>query len=487
MKQTSIRINAFLNTVLTASNIIVGFLTVPIASRALSVAGYGDVGFAQSISNWLSALCILGVNTYGVRECAKVRDDPSKLAAVVKELLIIIAISTSVVLSLFSLAIVYVPRLQAISQLLWLFLIGTLFTSFGVEWFYQGIEDYAYITARGVIFKIISLILVVLFVQDPSDELTYGAILSLALSGNNLINLFRLIKTVQWGKSEPLNLRRHIRPIATFAILSISTSIYLTFDSVILGFSVAGSMQVGLYQLALKTKALMYQLVNAVLGVFIPRLSNVLSNGLAGYNSYNKLLKKAAVFTELTAMAFAGFFLVNAREICVFISGDGYGAATPSVQIMGFVNLFSCLSILIGLCVLTPLNREGKLALANFSGVPVSICLNLLLDGALGATGAALSMLIAEMVVFLIQVYYARDYLSHIFDLRELLAYALSISFALIVSAKISAYFVFGSFVSIMVATLSYAALLILILTLLQTTAYKTLIKPIVNRVRNLH
>ena len=77
----SIKFNALMNTMLTASNMIVGVVTLPYITRVLSVRGYGDVSFAQSVSTWLSALCLVGINVYGVRECAKVRDDQNKLSA----------------------------------------------------------------------------------------------------------------------------------------------------------------------------------------------------------------------------------------------------------------------------------------------------------------------------------------------------------------------------------------------------------------------
>ena len=72
-KLRSVKFNAVMNTLLTASNMIVNLITVPYVTRVLSVEGYGNVTFAQSISTWLSALCLMGVGTYGIRECAKAR------------------------------------------------------------------------------------------------------------------------------------------------------------------------------------------------------------------------------------------------------------------------------------------------------------------------------------------------------------------------------------------------------------------------------
>lgn len=145
MKTRSATYNAIMNTLLTASNLIVALITIPYVSRVLSVERLGDVSFAQSVSTWASALCLLGVNVYGMRECARVRDDARELARVVKELLVIITATTSVVVIGFAVAIFVVPSFASVAPLMWMFLVGTLMLSYGVEWFYQGIERCSYI------------------------------------------------------------------------------------------------------------------------------------------------------------------------------------------------------------------------------------------------------------------------------------------------------------------------------------------------------
>ena len=158
LKQThSVKFNAVMNTLLTASSMLVSVITVPYVTRVLSVEGYGDVMFAQNVSQWLSAMCLIGVPTYGLRECARVRDDPREMARVVRELLVIITIFTAVVLAGFGVSILIVPRFRQIAALMWVFLVSTLLLSYGVEWYFQAIEQYKYITIRSMVFKMLSL------------------------------------------------------------------------------------------------------------------------------------------------------------------------------------------------------------------------------------------------------------------------------------------------------------------------------------------
>ena len=131
----SVKFNAVMNIALTASNTLVALITVPYATRVLSVSGYGDVGFAQSVSSWFSVFCIMGISVYGVRECARVRDNPVRLAITVKELLCILTVTTVASLIVYAACILLVPAFRADATLLWIFFVNALLVSYGVEWF----------------------------------------------------------------------------------------------------------------------------------------------------------------------------------------------------------------------------------------------------------------------------------------------------------------------------------------------------------------
>lgn len=402
MKSHSVKFNAVMNTLLTASNMLVSVITLPYVTRILSVEGYGDVTFAQSMSTWLSALCLVGVPTYGIRECARVRDDSRALAKITKELLSIVTIFTMTVLSVFAICILIVPRLRSLSYLMWIFLVSTLLLSYGVEWFFQATEQYEYITIRSVIFKVISLIAILLFVRHKDDWLIYGAIIALVACANNLFNITRLLCSLSFKNLGRSNLRKHGKSLISFAALSIATAIYQSFDSVLLGLLSPNNAQVAFYQLASKLRNICWQVVNAIVGVLMPRLSYYAKNNPAQYAC---LLQRGFGITVNLSLGIANYLLAFAYPLIVLLSSEKYAAAVISVQIIGFVNLFSCLSTFIGLCVLTPLDLERKLAMANMAGVPVSLVANVVLDGTWGATGAAIAVLIAEFVIFIIQVH----------------------------------------------------------------------------------
>lgn len=61
--------------ILTVSSMIFPLISYPYVSRILMPSGMGKVAFATSIVTYFSMFAQLGIPTYGIRTCAKVRDD----------------------------------------------------------------------------------------------------------------------------------------------------------------------------------------------------------------------------------------------------------------------------------------------------------------------------------------------------------------------------------------------------------------------------
>ena len=69
------------------SSFIFPLITFPYASRVLLPSGTGKVAFANSVITYFTMFAQLGIPTYGIRACAKSRDDKIQLSKIVHELL----------------------------------------------------------------------------------------------------------------------------------------------------------------------------------------------------------------------------------------------------------------------------------------------------------------------------------------------------------------------------------------------------------------
>lgn len=432
MKKKSIKVNALMNIVSTASTSLIALLTVPYVSRVLTVDGNGMVTFAQSVSNWLLTVCVVGIPIYGIRECAKVRDNSSLLATVVKELLCIISICTAFTSTIFIIGIFTIPKFHENTTLMCIFFAGMLLNAYGVEWFYRGIEEYTYITIRSIIFKILSLMFIFLFVREPQDYLIYGLCLSVTSVGNNLLNVFRLTKILDFRSSKKLNIYKHIESLKFFFISEMCISAYTTLDMVILGLMTPGAYQTGLYQLVVKCKTVLNAISAAISTAISSRVSYEWSQGMRErcYTHWNKAILIVCTYT----MSILGYILIYAETAVSFISSDKYIGAAMPLRIACVTLLFMSMDQILRYSILSPIGKERTLMKANLIGAILCLAFGIALDHFFGAVGASLSVLIAECTVFVILFRVAYPYISKNIEWRELNKIILSNLLAIILS-----------------------------------------------------
>lgn len=409
-KIRSVKFNVLMNMILTSSSLLFPLITVPYVSRVLSTSGTGYVAFAQSVSSYFCLVALLGMTYYGVRACAKVRDDPKALSATVKELLIILLCSSTIVTIVYIVCLLTVPQMQDQFFLFCLFGLTIWLSSFGVEWFYQALEQYEYITVRNVCFKILALVLMFAFVHAQSDYVVYGLIVVLAGYGSNVLNMLRLRKLVDFSIKQPLHISRHFKPMFWFMVAAVSSGMYTQIDVVLLGFLGTNTM-VGLYQLVSKIKSVLVTAVNSVGGVMLPRLSY--------YKSKNKqdaaddLIAKNLNFVMLVGAAIIALLLLLADPIVLILGGKDFADSAPALRIVGPAVMFSAINIVLANHMISGGN-ERAWATVNAVGLVFAILANACLIPMFGIQGAAISIVLCEGLILVLRTVACRDFISRI-------------------------------------------------------------------------
>lgn len=114
----SLSANAVFNFIRTLCSVLFPLMTFTYSAQILGAEGVGRVSFANSIVMYFSMLAVLGMNYYGTREAAKLRDNPDSLGRFVHEALAINAVTTALAYALFLLAMCAIPRLHSYRMLL---------------------------------------------------------------------------------------------------------------------------------------------------------------------------------------------------------------------------------------------------------------------------------------------------------------------------------------------------------------------------------
>ncbi len=410
-KVKSIKYNFIMNFILTVSNFLFPLLTFPYVSRVLQVEANGKVAFVSSIVSYFMMIGSLGIPTYGIRAASRVRDNKKKLSVVVQELLIINLCLVAIVLCCYFVAILNVKTFYEYRELFYINAVGILLNVLGMNWFFQAIEQYDYITIRSIVFRIISIILLFTLIHNPSDYVLYTAILVFSGVGSNILNLKRVFKFVSFKKADRYKFSRHFRPILVMFAQTLVVSIYTNLDTVMLGF-IKGNFEVGLYNASIKVKGLLLSVVTSLGNVLLPRMSYYVKNNMK--DKFLIMMTKAINFTLLMALPLSIFFVLCAKESILLLAGPEYLGAVLGMQFLVIAVIPNALTGVLGMQVLVPLEKENFVLYSVIVGAIIDFVLNIIFIPLYGVSGASFSTMIAEVIVLSVQIYYTRTYLLQI-------------------------------------------------------------------------
>ena len=394
MEMKSINKNMIMSMILFSSNSIFPLISYSYASRILLPSGIGKISFVDSIFAYFTFLSGLGIPAYGRREVAKLRDSKKELSQLMHELLTIILVMTLVSYVLLFFSIEFIPKLHQYKKIFFVMGIQLLLSQTGVEWFYQGLEEYSYITTRSIASKIISLILLFSFVKSEQDLYIYAFIHVFTVNASNICNLINLRKRISFRKAEAYNFTRHFKPIIVLFTASLAITIYGHCDITMLGFF-SSDNEVGLYNTALKIKSIVVAASTALTTVFVPRMAYYISQNQQeeSVKALSVSLKSSFLFS-IPLCVFC--FLFNAYIISA-LSGKEYLGAADTLHILLLCSVALIATNLCGAQILIPSGQEKRYSQSVTIGLSLNIILNAALIPKYGAWGAAIGTLITEL------------------------------------------------------------------------------------------
>ena len=435
--QRSIGVNAGLNMIRTACQVIFPLITFPYVSRVLHVDNIGIYNFCQSVISYFSLLAGLGVSTYAIREGARYRDNEEKMALFASEVFSINFLSTIFSYLILGACVFLIPRVNQYGQIMAVLSISIMFTLVGSEWIFQIYEDYKYITIRGILFQCISLMLMFAFVKNSSDLFAYVWITVISSSGANILNAISRRKYCKIRLVVNAKVLTHLSPILVLFATTVATTIYTNADTTMLGF-LSGNKSVGLYSVSTKIYTIVKQMLAAIIIVSIPRLSAYLGEKkIDDFNETANQILNALVVIVVPAMV--GMVALS-RNIIFIIAGQEYVDANISLRILSVALFFSIFSWFYTSCILIPYRCENKVLMATIVAALVNIGLNFILIRTFQQNAAAFTTVIAELLSMVITWWYGRKYFKVSFLKKDIGSVAIGCMAILIICSMSEKY-----------------------------------------------
>lgn len=451
--ESSIRSNAIFNIIYKLSSLIFPLLVYPYVSRVLTSEYLGKVSFFYNLASYGLLIGSIGISTYGIRAVASVRDDKEKLSKTVTELLVLNSIITFIVIFLLGISTIWVSKFKSNIILLIITVAQIAIAPLSMDWLYSGLEEYSYITKRAIVFKVVSFVLIFLFVHSREDYVKYALIMAVSCVGNYICNFVHSFRFINYGGNKKLQLIGHLRPSLILFASLLAVSIYTSLDSLMLGF-INGDNAVGLYDVAVKGKTVILSLINAISAVLLPRLSYYVAKNET--EQYASMLQKSSRYILMIAVPLMVFFEIEAFDTINILGGSNYADAVLCMQILMPILVISGFSNITGNQILIPHGMDSCFTKAVSCGAIIDLILNFILMPKYSIYGAAIATLIAEIVQMSVQTFYSRQYLRGRINVKDIIEILLAAVFSGILTVAIRQMLTFNSFISIMICGCVY-------------------------------
>jgi O-antigen/teichoic acid export membrane protein len=397
----SLTLNFIFNILNQLLTVIAPCITVPYLARTLGPAGLGEYSFALSLVTYFSAFTNLGVNLYGQRQIAYLKDKSKyEYSKTFWELIFLRCFTGLISIVLYYFLVVRLSQSYVLSAILTFEIISVVFD---VTWLYQGFENFKIIVIRNFIVRILSIIAILVFVKEPQHLYRYAII----LTGSNFLGALSM-----WGSLKnyvslvplhELKIFSHLRGAFALYVPQIAIQVYTVLDKTMLGLIAKSNYENGYYDQAHKIVNILLMVVTALGPVMIPRISNLFAN--RDTKAIENYIGKSFNLVWMISLPIVFGILSVADLFVPFFFGKGFDKVITLLSLFSFIIIPIGLSNIIGIQYLLPTGRERYLTISVTIGAVVNFVLNYFFIHWWQSIGATISSIIAETSVTVFQLW----------------------------------------------------------------------------------
>ncbi|MCA0395814.1 MAG: oligosaccharide flippase family protein [Bacteroidetes bacterium] len=375
----------------------------PYMTRTLGPAGYGVLGYYESLLSVIVVWAAFGVPYYGLRLLSKTTIGDANQSNAVLHLLLINFCMALVGLVGYLVYVLLKPMQIGPWQVTALYGFIILVYMFHADWYFQSQEQYSFLVKRTFYLRLYVLVSSVLLVHSEQHLMRYVVISAInyaliAMSaGWQLRTLFRY-----WRWDPPL-FKTLLKALWPFALLGLLGAVYISLDTILLA-RLGQVVALGHYSVAAKIVRLGLNVFIAASIVFFVRLFRT---------EVDKSLQADSLLLTLhLSIPIGALLFFFAEPVIRFVSGDHY---LPAVSILQW---FSLLWVIVpfhdffNIQVLMVHHREKALVYLYGAACIMSLVLNLVLVNYWFTLGAVWAILITETFVLAAGIWLSRGYFN---------------------------------------------------------------------------
>ncbi|MFA1784639.1 oligosaccharide flippase family protein [Klebsiella pneumoniae] len=396
------------------SNVILPLITIPYLARVLGADFFGKFSYAQAISVIAIFIVDFGFNFSGAREVSINTSSRKKIDQIYSNIQISKILIYSVVLILGFLLFSFIPHSNIDALLLILTIAASISSVLMPSWFFQGVGRSSYVTFLNLATRLISLLMIFIFVKSKQDILIAAF---LQLSAPVIAGIFMQCIIFK-KKMVTLNIALFKKEISRSLLMesyhNFSASFFtlgFTYITPILIKTFLGDTILGIYSVADKLANVLRQFYNPLVQANFAIICN--SFKVKEFAEIKKRIKKIFwIFTFLSCAALLGNFFLG-RFVISYVFGSQYNIISL-LSIMIITQYIVSISIIVVNLVIIPAGNSYYLKKVYFIALVLYLIIFYPMLNFMGVYGVALSISSTEflIVIFFVKFIHQRKLLT---------------------------------------------------------------------------
>lgn len=376
-------------------------ITAPYLARVLGAELQGLYSYRLSIVNYFTLAAVLGMTTYGTKVIAEhSKDRDQRNIAFAHMAIVQIAVSLLVT----ALYLIYCLLFASDDLVSWVLMLTMISYVFDFNWFFFGIQKFDVTTGINSIAKILNVVLILALVKSKQDFFIYAIIMSATtfLSFALLIPfIINEIKSTKLTFPTLTQAKVHLKESVILFVPILAQTIYHVMDKTMLG-AISNYTQTGYYYNADKLVCIPIGVVSGICTVMLPKMVELKVSG--DKTKTIETFKTIIQVLMCLSSAFCFGIISISESFVPFFYGEEYIPCISLVNALAFVIVLKSLSEGVKTQYLIPNSHNKCFIISVSSGAAINLILNVILIPSMGAMGAVIGTLFAEITALLIQI-----------------------------------------------------------------------------------
>lgn len=388
----------------TIAKMVFPLITLPYLTRVLSTDVYGSVAYVKALMSYVQLVIDFGFIYSAVKDIVKINGKKEETDRVISNTVfakLLLAAGSLVVVTILALTL---PILKGNFLFVILSFCTPLLSIFLFDFLFKGIEKMQFTTISFVVIKLLSTILVFLFVKNDADIILIplfdiiGSLVAVGLSFTVMIK-----HGYFFAKPSLINSLQSLKISSTYFINVIASTAFGIMLTLLIGIFIPNGTEVSYWAVSM-------QLVGAVQALYTP-----ISDGIYPYMIRRKNLKiiKVIMLIVLPIVLLGTLFCYFYSDLIIgLVSGAEYLEGAYVFKTLAPVLLLSFPVTLLGWPVFGAINKPKQLSLTTIVGAIIQIASFgvLIVINQLNLFAIAITRSLSELTMLVLRIVFVYKY-----------------------------------------------------------------------------